>query len=119
MAKIDDLAEQVGAASGGIVQLAQRLDALELRLAATERHCANPQAHSAAHAELRDLCAANGITELPKRDPTGHFLPQDLNRLYARVRQQPGAQDVHGVCRAHERTVERLAMLFRHMGWAA
>jgi hypothetical protein len=118
MAKIDDLIEQVGAASAGIVALSQRVEALELRLADIERFCASPTAHAAAHAELHDLLAANGLT-LPPRYQFNVFDPRDVKALYARVRAQPGAQDVHGVCPAHEHTVERLSTLFRHFGWAA
>jgi hypothetical protein len=119
MSKIDELIEQVGACSAGVVALSQRFDGLELRLAATERHCANPAAHQAAHDELRDLCAANGIRELPPKNSFGMFDSKDVDALFAQVRSQPGAQVPDGTCPAHERTIARLATLFRHMGWNA
>ena len=120
MAKIDDISQQLGNVSAGLISLGQRVDALALRLSVVERHAVNPEAHRAAHDELRDLCANYGITELPKRDAAfGVFDPAEVEALYAKVRSQPGAQDANGVCAAHERTVERLRTIFHHMGWSA
>jgi hypothetical protein len=56
---------------------------------------------------------------LPNRDPTGHFLRQDLERLYAQIRKEPGYQLSDGTCPAHEHTVQEFKRIFRHMGWTA
>jgi hypothetical protein len=119
MAKLDDIAEQVGACSAGVVALSQRFDALELRLKNVERHAANPQAHRAAHEELRELLSQYGLHLPERRDAFGFMHPDDVKALFSQIRATPGAQLPDGSCPAHERTIERLATLFRHFGWAA
>jgi hypothetical protein len=102
-----------------IFNINARLDALQTRLKAVERHVTNPAAHQAAHAEMQGLLSSYGLTLPPRDDTYGQFDPADVEAMYTAIRSQPGAQDRDGVCAVHKRTIERLGSLFRHFGWAA